>query len=97
VLQYYPAIPSDSPAVFIDISRIPDLNKVTVDAVGMHFGAAVSISVVMAQLQQALASYPAAQTAGFQALLRHLNLVGNVQVGFDCSPLVKFICTGYLS
>ena len=80
LVQYYPSIPSDTPAVFIDISRIPDLSKVTVDATGLHFGAAVSISIVMAQLQQALATYPAAQTAGFQALLRHLTMVGNIQV-----------------
>lgn len=66
--------------MFIDISRIPDLNKVTVDAVGLHFGAAVSIATVMNQLQQAIAIYPAAQTAGFPSLLRHLTMVGNVQV-----------------
>eukprot|EP00656_Telonema_subtile_P056448 TRINITY_DN9019_c0_g1_i2.p1 TRINITY_DN9019_c0_g1~~TRINITY_DN9019_c0_g1_i2.p1 ORF type:complete len:1365 (-),score=314.97 TRINITY_DN9019_c0_g1_i2:152-4246(-) len=64
------------PMRYIDISTLPELNRVELTDQGLLVGAAVSIS----DLQKALTEHSERSAESFPALAEHLALVGNWQV-----------------
>ncbi len=82
VVKYYPHAAGDTAAVFIDISRVPELSAITVDAFGVHAGAAVTFAALIDALEAACNDphQPASLTAAFPALVRHLRRIGSVQI-----------------
>jgi xanthine dehydrogenase/oxidase len=82
VVKYYPHVPTDTPSVYVDISRISELNTVSVDSFGVQVGAAVSLQALIDKLLELVhdPKTPSKLTATFPALISHLERIGNVQV-----------------
>lgn len=75
--SYYPWKPSDSPNVFIDVSRLADLLVIQEETGGWRFGASNTIATVIAQLKAVVAKDSSFKTSFFQAMLKHFSKVAS--------------------
>ena len=86
---------SDAPAIFVDISAIPELNEmsVTPDHSGLVIGGAVTIARLMEFLERIIAERGERGTSGLVALHEHLERVASQQVRNVASAVGNLVMT----
>ncbi len=86
---------SDAPAVFVDISAIPELNEMSVaaDQSGLVIGGAVTIARLMEFLERIIAERGKRGTSGLVALHEHLERVAGRQVRNVASAAGNLVMT----
>lgn len=72
--------PHEKPRVLIDVSQVAELQGISVEAGGLHVGAAVSIQRLLDAARALVDEQNPEETAGFRELVRHGQYVAGVQV-----------------
>lgn len=70
----------DAPGVYIDVSQIQELNIVYNSGGWMIFGASLTITRLMQELDSLIATQTASRTVGFRAMRQHLQRLANYMV-----------------
>lgn len=70
----------DLPNVYVDVSLVPELNRIDQLSGGISVGGAVTINRLMETLEWQITIMPPVQTIGYHAMLQHLQRLANVMV-----------------